>query len=66
VDAHSGGVSPFGVWDGVGNVWQMTNEYYDDHTSALVVCFLSFLLSLFYPLPLSLIAISIAMHPYSL
>jgi len=37
VDAHPGGKSPFGVWDGVGNVWQMTNEYYDDHTSALVL-----------------------------
>ncbi len=22
----------------LGNVWQMTNEYYDDHTRALVVC----------------------------
>eukprot|EP00026_Physarum_polycephalum_P003862 Phypoly_transcript_03878.p1 GENE.Phypoly_transcript_03878~~Phypoly_transcript_03878.p1 ORF type:complete len:714 (+),score=62.63 Phypoly_transcript_03878:256-2142(+) len=37
VDAHPGGKSPFGVWDGVGNVWQMTNEYYDEHTAALVL-----------------------------
>jgi gamma-glutamyl hercynylcysteine S-oxide synthase len=34
VDAHPNGVSPFGVMDLVGNVWQMTDEYIDDHTRA--------------------------------
>ena len=32
VDAHPGGASPFGVQDLVGNVWQWTDEYRDDHT----------------------------------
>jgi iron(II)-dependent oxidoreductase len=32
VDAHPGGASPFGVMDLVGNVWQWTDEYVDDHT----------------------------------
>jgi formylglycine-generating enzyme required for sulfatase activity len=34
VDAHPGGASPFGVMDLVGNVWQWTDEYVDDHTRA--------------------------------
>jgi formylglycine-generating enzyme required for sulfatase activity len=32
VDAHSAGASPFGVMDLVGNVWQWTDEYVDEHT----------------------------------
>ena len=32
VDAHPSGASPFGVVDMVGNVWQWTDEYLDDHT----------------------------------
>jgi formylglycine-generating enzyme required for sulfatase activity len=32
VDAHPGGTSPFGVMDMVGNIWQWTDEYVDDHT----------------------------------
>ena len=30
VDAHPKGVSPFGVMDLVGNVWQWTDEFMDD------------------------------------
>ncbi len=32
VSAHPSGASPFGVMDMVGNVWQWTDEYVDDHT----------------------------------
>ena len=32
VDAHPTGASPFGVMDLVGNVWQWTDEYVDEHT----------------------------------
>ena len=34
VDAHPAGASPFGVMDLVGNVWQWTDEFIDDHTRA--------------------------------
>jgi gamma-glutamyl hercynylcysteine S-oxide synthase len=34
VDAHPAGASPFGVMDMVGNVWQWTDEYSDEHTRA--------------------------------
>ncbi|MGC2164058.1 MAG: formylglycine-generating enzyme family protein [Silvibacterium sp.] len=34
VDAHPAGASPFGVMDMVGNVWQWTDEYVDEHTAA--------------------------------
>lgn len=34
VDAHPGGASPFGVMDLVGNVWQWTSEFFDEHTRA--------------------------------
>jgi gamma-glutamyl hercynylcysteine S-oxide synthase len=37
VDAHPKGSSPFGVNDLVGNVWQWTDEFTDDHTSAAVL-----------------------------
>ena len=36
VDAHPQGASPFGVMDLVGNVWQWTDEYHDEHTRAAV------------------------------
>ena len=32
VDAHPAGASSFGVMDLVGNVWQWTDEYVDEHT----------------------------------
>ena len=32
VDAHPTGASPFGVMDLVGNVWQWTDEFMDEHT----------------------------------
>lgn len=34
VTAHPDGASPFGVMDLVGNVWQWTDEYVDEHTRA--------------------------------
>ncbi len=37
VDAHPAGASPFGVMDMVGNVWQWTDEYVDQHTRAAVL-----------------------------
>jgi gamma-glutamyl hercynylcysteine S-oxide synthase len=37
VDAHPKGASPFGVMDMVGNVWQFTDEYEDDHTSGAIL-----------------------------
>ncbi len=37
VDAHPAGASFFGVMDLVGNVWQWTDEYTDDHTRAAVL-----------------------------
>ena len=37
VDAHPSGASPFGVQDLVGNVWQWTDEFEDDHTRAAIL-----------------------------
>jgi formylglycine-generating enzyme required for sulfatase activity len=37
VDAHPRGASAAGVMDLVGNVWQMTDEYVDDHTRAAIL-----------------------------
>lgn len=37
VDAHPKGASSFGVQDLIGNVWQFTDEFQDDHTRAVIV-----------------------------
>jgi formylglycine-generating enzyme required for sulfatase activity len=37
VDAHPAGVSSYGVMDLVGNVWQWTDEYSDEHTRFAIV-----------------------------
>jgi formylglycine-generating enzyme required for sulfatase activity len=37
VDAYSQGASPFGVLDLVGNVWQWTDEFRDEHSRAAIV-----------------------------
>jgi gamma-glutamyl hercynylcysteine S-oxide synthase len=37
VDRHPQGASPYGVQDLVGNVWQWTDEFEDEHTRAAIV-----------------------------
>ena len=37
VGAHPDGASPFGVLDLIGNVWQWTDEYRDEHTRSAIL-----------------------------
>jgi formylglycine-generating enzyme required for sulfatase activity len=37
VDAHLKGASPFAVMDMVGNIWQWTEEFVDEHTRAAIL-----------------------------
>jgi formylglycine-generating enzyme required for sulfatase activity len=37
VDAHPSGASPYGVLDLVGNVWQYTSSFSDEHTRAVLL-----------------------------
>lgn len=37
VEAHPKGASPFGVMDLVGNVWQWTDEFVDEHTRTAIL-----------------------------
>ena len=37
VRTHPAGASPFGVMDMVGNVWQWTDEYIDEHTRGAIL-----------------------------
>ncbi len=37
VTAHPAGASPYGVMDMVGNVWQWTDEFEDEHTRAAIL-----------------------------
>ena len=37
VNAHPAGASPFGVMDMIGNIWQWTDEYQDEHTRAAIL-----------------------------
>jgi len=37
INAFSQGASPFGVMDMVGNIWQWTDEYQDEHTRAAII-----------------------------
>ena len=37
VDAHPQGASPYGVMDMVGNVWQWTDEFMDEHTRTAIL-----------------------------
>jgi formylglycine-generating enzyme required for sulfatase activity len=37
VDAHPDGASPYGVMDMIGNVWQWTDEFTDEHTRTAIL-----------------------------